>query len=98
MIHHIVCFRFKSGTTPEQIARAGTALLGMYPRIPEIRGIRWGENFAPSAGEYSHVLSVILDDMAAVHRYLSHPVHVEVVAEALGPIHAARVALDIEMD
>ncbi len=97
MIHHIVCFRFKAGITPEQIAGAGAALLGMQGRIPEIRGVRWGENFAPSAGEYSHVLTVILDDMAAVHRYLAHPVHVQVVAEAIAPIREARLALDFEM-
>ncbi len=96
MIHHLVCFRFKAGTTPEQVERAGQALLGMKGRIPEIREIRWGPNFGPSTNDYTHVLTVLLDDMAAVGRYLAHPVHVQVVAEALAPIREARLAIDVE--
>lgn len=96
MIRHIVCFRFKAGTTAERIGHAGRALLGMRGRIPEIREIRWGRNFAPSADQYSHVLTVVLDDMAAVASYSTHPVHLEVVAQALAPIREARLAIDIE--
>jgi hypothetical protein len=96
MIHHIVAFRFKAGTTAEQIGHAGKALLGMNGRIPEIRAIRWGPNFGPSTNEYTHVLTVVLDDMAAVNRYVAHPVHVQVVADALAPIREARLALDVE--
>jgi hypothetical protein len=96
MIHHIVCFRFKPGTAPAQIAEAGAGLLAMRGRIPEIRAIRFAPNQAPSATEYSHVLTVVLDDMAAVQRYSDHPVHLETVARFLAPIREARLALDIE--
>jgi hypothetical protein len=96
MIYHLVCFRFKAGTTAEQIGQAGRALLGMKWRIPEIREIRWGQNFGPSAQEYSHVLTVVLDDMAAVERYLADPVHLQAVAESLAPIREARLAIDVE--
>lgn len=97
MIHHIVCFRFNPGTAEENIAAAGDALLAMQGKIPEIRRVHWGPNFAPSAGEYSHVLTVIMDDMPAVSRYLEHPVHVKTVADAIAPIRAARLAIDVEM-
>lgn len=96
MIYHFVCFRFKAGTTAEQIERAGQALLGMKGRIPEIRAIRWGRNYSPAAEEYSHVLTVEMDDMPAVNRYAVHPVHVQVVAEAVAPIREARLAIDVE--
>jgi hypothetical protein len=96
MIHHIVCFRFREGTTTDQVAAAGDALRAMQGRIPEVRSVRWGPNLAPSAGEYSHVLTVALDDMAAVNRYLEHPAHLEVVARYLAPIREARLAIDIE--
>jgi hypothetical protein len=96
MIYHFVCFRFKAGTTAAQIDQAGTALLGMMGRIPEIKAIRWGPNFSPAAEEYSHVLTVVLDDMAAVNRYVAHPVHVQVVADAIAPIREARLAIDVE--
>ncbi len=97
MIHHIVCFRFKPGTPESAIKRAGEALLGMTGRIPEVRDVRWGPNLAPSATEYPWVLTVVVADMAAVERYLAHPVHQQVVAEFLAPVRDGRLALDVEM-
>lgn len=97
MVHHIVCIRFKEGTTTEQIEAAGYALRGMQARIPDVRAVRWGPNLAPSAGEYSHVLTVELDDMVAVERYLDHPFHRQVVADHLTPIRDGRLAIDIEL-
>ena len=97
MILHIVAFRFRPGTAAASIGAAGAALLAMNGRIPEIREIRWARNLAPSANEYPHVLSVLLDDMAAVERYSAHPVHQQVVTEVLAPIREARLALDIEV-
>jgi hypothetical protein len=97
MIHHIVCFRFKQDTQAERIAEAGAALLAMQGRIPEIRSVRWGRNLAPSAAEYSHVLTVVVDDMAAVGRYLEHPLHQETVARYIAPIREARLAIDVEL-
>jgi stress responsive alpha/beta barrel protein len=96
MIQHIVLLRFKPGTAEEKIGAAGDALLAMRGRIPEIREVRWATNLGPSADEYSHVLTVVADDMAAVDRYLVHPLHQQTVAEYLGPIREARLALDIE--
>jgi hypothetical protein len=97
MIHHIVCFRIKPDALPEAIAEAGAALLAMKRRIPEIRSVRWGRNLAPSAAEYSHVLTVVVDDMAAVARYLEHPVHQDTVARFIAPIREARLAIDVEL-
>ena len=97
MIYHIVCFRFKSGTAAERIAAAGKALQDMQGKIPGIRGVLWGPNFAPSAAEYSHVLTVILDDMNCVARYLEHPVHQQTIAQHLAPIREARLAIDVEI-
>lgn len=71
--------------------------MAMRGRIPEIRDLHWGPNLAPSAAEYSHVLTVVVDDMAAVGRYLEHPVHQEAVARHIAPIREARLALDVEM-
>ena len=97
MILHVVLFQFSADATGEQIAQAGAALLAMEGPIAEIRAITWGPNLGPSEGEYSHVLTVTLDDMDAVQRYLDHPIHRETVAKWIHPIRAGRLAVDIEM-
>jgi|AP12_2_1047962.scaffolds.fasta_scaffold24426_2 hypothetical protein len=97
MILHMVAFRFRPGTAAAAVEAAGGALLAMEGRIAEIREIRWVHNLAPGASEYTHVLTVLLDDLAALERYSAHPVHQRVVTEVLGPIREARLALDIEV-
>jgi hypothetical protein len=97
VILHIVAFRFRAGTPESAVARAGDALLALRGRVPEIREIRWGPNFAQLPNDYTHVLTVLLDDMAALERYLGHPAHQELVTGMLSPIREARLALDVEV-
>ena len=97
MILHLVLLRFKPGTDSARIDRAGEAFLAMRGKIPEVRAVNWGPNLGPSAAEYSHILVVTVDDMAAVQRYLDHPVHRTTVAEYLGEIREARLAADLEV-
>ncbi len=97
MIHHVVLFRWTASATPEQVAAAGAALLGMRGRIPEIHSMAFGPNLAESGSEYSHALLVVVDDMAAVKRYVDHPHHVHVARTFLVPIRDARLAVDFEV-
>lgn len=97
MIHHVVLFRWTATATPQQIAAAGAALLGMKGRIPEVHAVAFGPNLADSRTEYSHALLVVVDDMAAVRRYVDHPHHVEVAKTFLLPIREARLAADFEV-
>ena len=97
MILHVVLFRFKPGVDAATIKRTGEALLAMKAGIPEVRRVTWGPNFAPSAPDYPYVLTITVDDMAAVQRYLDHPVHVETIAKHVAPIRDGRLAIDIEL-
>ena len=90
-------FRWISSATPEQVAAAGAALLGMRGRIPEVHAVSFGPNMAESRAEFSHALLVVVDDMAAVKRYVDHPHHVEVAKTFLLPIREARLAIDFEV-
>ena len=58
---------------------------------------RFGPNLAPEPQQYTHVLVVVCDDMAAVNRYAAHPVHRDVVANYTTPILATRVAVDLDV-
>jgi hypothetical protein len=97
MILHLVLFRFRAGTPEGAIDSARDGLLALGRSIPEIRQISWSRNVGPSASEYPYALSVTLDDMAAVERYLNHPAHVDTVARLLAPVREARLAVDIEV-
>ena len=97
MIHHVVLFRFAATASPLAIEAAGAALLALQSRVPEVRRMAFGPNLADSRAEYSHALLVLLDDMAAVQRYLDHPAHVEVVKKFLLPIREGRLAIDFEV-
>ena len=96
MIRHVVLFRFRADATAAQVEAAGEALRGMRGRIPEVRAVTWGPNLAPSAAEWPWVLVVTVDDMAAVQRYVDHPVHADIVARLLAPYREARLAVDVE--
>jgi hypothetical protein len=69
----------------------------MKGRIPEIRSVAFGPNLADSRAEYTHALLVVVDDMAAVKRYVDHPHHVHVARTYLLPIREARLAIDLEV-
>ena len=97
MIQHIVLLRIKDSATAAQVAEAGGALLAMKPQIPEIQDIHFGPNLGPSVKEYSHVLIVGCADMAAVKRYLDHPVHRQTIDRYIAPIREARLAADLEV-
>lgn len=97
MIHHVVLFRWTPAATPEQVAAAGAALLGMKGKIPEVRAVAFGPNLAESRAEYTHALLVVVDDMPSVKRYVDHPHHVEVAKTWLAPIREARLAMDFEV-
>ncbi|HWA15720.1 MAG TPA: Dabb family protein [Gemmatimonadales bacterium] len=97
MIHHIVLFRFKPGTTEQAIGAMKAALLSMPPQIPDIRWIDFGPNQAPGPTEYTHALVIGFDDMAAVRRYGEDPHHKAVIAEFIAPIREARLAVDVEI-
>ena len=97
MIHHVVLLRWTAAAKQEQVDAAGAALLGMLGQIPEIRAVSFGPNLAESRAEYTHALLVVVDDMAAVKRYVDHPHHVHVAKTVLLPIREARLAVDFEV-
>lgn len=97
MILHLVLFRFRAGVSQAAIDAARDGLLALRQSVPEVRKMAWNRNLGPSAPDYPFILSVTLDDMAAVERYLNHPAHVDAVARWLAPVREARLAVDIEV-
>ena len=97
MIHHTVLIRWKKETTPERQCELAGKLLALKGVIPEIRAIHTGPNRDPEAvKEWPFVLLVVVDDAAALKRYVEHPAH-QAVAKELAAAREGRVAVDLEV-
>lgn len=97
MVEHIVLFKWKAGTTPEQIDAVMEALRELKAKIPGIVDLSCGENFCDRAQGFQHGLVVRFTDREALAAYSPHPAHQAVVQNQIKPILADIIALDYEI-
>jgi hypothetical protein len=78
-LRHIVMFKFKDGTTPEQIKSVEDAFRALPSKIPEIADFEWGTNNSPEnkADGFTHCFFLTFKDAAGRAVYLPHPAHKE---------------------
>ena len=76
-VRHIVVFKYKAGTTPEQIAEVTRAFRALAKTIPGITGFEDGVNNSPEKRNlgFTHVYMVTFEDATARDAYLPHPEH-----------------------
>jgi hypothetical protein len=76
-VRHIVVFKYKAGTTPEQIAQVTTAFRELAKTIPGITGFENGVNNSPENKNlgFTHVYMVTFEDAKARDAYLPHAEH-----------------------
>lgn len=96
-IVHIVLFKWKPETTPQQITAAMEGLRALDGRIPGVLELTCGENFTDRGQGFTHGLLVRLTDREALDTYQTHPEHQAVVQEAIRPFLADIIALDYEI-
>ena len=78
-VNHSVWLRFKADVSAERVEEHLAALRSLLQTVPGIRDLTLGANFTDRANGYTHGLSVLLPDKAALKAYAVHPAHVEVV-------------------
>jgi hypothetical protein len=76
-VRHIVVFKYKPGTTPEQIKQVTDAFRDLRNKIPGIVGFETGVNDSPEGKNlgFTHVYLVTFEDAKARDAYLPHPEH-----------------------
>ncbi|MGE3621263.1 MAG: Dabb family protein [Acidimicrobiia bacterium] len=98
MIRHVVVFRFAEGVDAAAASAAIGERLGRLPAlIPQLRRYAFGPDLGlvEGNGDYAVVADVAdADDWAA---YLDHPEHRAAVAEAIRPVVAERVAVQVAL-
>lgn len=80
-VRHIVAFKFKEGTTGQQIAAMEKDFRALQTKIPGIVSFEHGENNSPEGLDqgFTHVYVVTFKNEKARDAYLPHPKHKEFV-------------------
>jgi len=96
MFHHVAMFKFKDGTTPEQV----TAVTAGLARLPDEIDVLAGYRFAPDAGvtegSWDYVVIADLPNANAYLAYKNHPAHIAAVRELIAPIVAEATRVQFE--
>ena len=86
VLRHVVLFKFKDGTKPEDIKAVEDGFKALPGKIPTIRGFEWGTNVSPEnkSQGFTHCFLVTFASEADRDAYLPNPAHKE-FAGKLGP-------------
>lgn len=76
-VRHVVVFKYKPGTTEDQIRQVTEAFRALKTKIPGIIGFEDGVNNSPENKNlgFTHVYLLTFEDVAARDAYLPHPEH-----------------------
>jgi hypothetical protein len=66
---HFAVYRYKEGTAIDEIERALEDVCRLGDQVAGIRVVSWGTNSSPHACGYTHAMTVVGDDMAAVRAF-----------------------------
>ena len=91
MIRHTVCFKLKKG---EDVEKAKEVLLSMKGNVPMLRGIEVGVDELHSERSYDLMLTVLLDDFAALNEYQKDEYHCSVVKTHMHKVRESSIAID----
>lgn len=82
---HVVAFRFKDTTTPEQIDDIVAGFSDLQNQIDAIIAFEHGKNVSPEDldQDFTHVFIVTFKDAAGLDIYLPHPAHMAFVEKLL---------------
>ena len=82
MLRHIVLFKFKDGTKPEDVKKVEDAFRALPSQIKEVKAFEWGTNNSPEnlAQGFTHCFFVSFSSEKDRGVYLPHPAHKAFVA------------------
>jgi hypothetical protein len=97
MMRHIAVFRFRDGTTDEEIASVDRGLAALPALIPEIEAYNFGRDLGVADGTWDYAVAADFADEAAFKLYAGHPDHVRVVETFVKPlvVETARTQINL---
>ena len=98
LLRHVVAFKFKETTTPEQIKQVENAFRALKTKIPQVVSFEWGTNVSPEKFDKGFTHGFILGFKNEKDRdvYLTHPEHKK-FAELAGPMLGDIFVIDFQV-
>ena len=86
-LRHVVAFKFKEGTSKEDIKKVETAFRDLKKKIKEIVSYEWGTNNSPENKNRgcTHAFILTFDSEKDRDAYLVHPEH-KAFGKIVGPV------------
>lgn len=77
VLRHVVLFKFKDGTKPEDIKKVEDAFRALPGKIPAIQDFEWGTDNSPEklSQGFTHCFFLTFKSEADRDAYLPHPEH-----------------------
>ena len=78
-VRHVVLFKFKDGTSAEEVKKVEDAFRALPKKIPQIVSLEWGTNMSPEKLDqgFTHCFFLTFKTAADRDAYLPHPAHKE---------------------
>lgn len=100
MVKHVVMFKLKEFDSPieriEKLTEIKTKLEALIHKIDVLRKIEVHFNINPEE-RWDLILLTELDTLEDVARYATHPEHVAIAKEIIGPVKIDRACVDYEV-
>jgi hypothetical protein len=86
LLRHVVLFKFKDGTSPDDIKKVEVAFRALPTKIKQIKGFEFGINNSPETHDQGFTHCYLLSFSSEADRaiYLPHPDH-KAFGSVLGP-------------
>ena len=91
ILRHVVLFKFKEATTPEQVKEIVDAFAALPQKIDTIHDFEWGTDVSPEmkSDGFTHCFFVSFTEEKGRDAYLPHPAH-QAFVKIVGP-HVEKV-------
>src|SRR6516165_3318734 len=76
-IQHVVCFKFKSTASAQDIKQVEDAFRALKQKIPEVAKLKWGTNISKEQRDkgFTHCYVLTFKTVKDRDTYLEHPEH-----------------------
>jgi hypothetical protein len=86
MLHHTVMFRFKNGTTRDQVAKITEGLSTLPGEIDTLVDYRFGPDAGITESSWDYGVCATFVSDADYTIYAEHPAHTEVIRTTITPV------------